>query len=248
MFKRATGLKFYDFLRQLHGSLLFDWYLEIGCRKGDSFAPVRSKTIAVDPFFRVEMDVIGKKPALFLFQSTSDDFFASGFLARNGIRLGLSFLDGMHLYEYLLRDVMHTEAASDPGGAILLHDCLPFGHGMMTRDLDNLPKGAWTGDVWKLIPILRKWRPDLKLTVLDCAPTGLVCLTNLSPGNRVLFDNYDAIRREFDAVDLAGYGLARFNAQWDFTDAQACADGGFSLFRPASIDPAAELTLRLHST
>lgn len=61
---------------------------------------------------------MGEKPALHLFQATSDDFFASDFLRRDGIRLGLSFLDGMHLYEFLLRDVMNTEAASDPNGVI----------------------------------------------------------------------------------------------------------------------------------
>ena len=64
MFKRATGLKYHRFLRRLHGRLLFDWYMEIGCRLGDSFAPVRGRTIAVDPFFRANMNIIGTKPVL----------------------------------------------------------------------------------------------------------------------------------------------------------------------------------------
>ena len=242
MFKRATGLKYHRFLRRLHGRLLFDWYMEIGCRLGDSFAPVRGRTIAVDPFFRANMNIIGTKPVLHVFQTTSDDFFATGFLERNDIRLGLSFLDGMHLYEYLLRDFINTEAASDPNGVIMLHDCVPFGMGMTTRDLDNLPKGAWTGDVWKLIPILQRWRPDLTLTVLDCQPTGLVCVSNLSPGNRRLADAHDDIRAEFDAVDLAGYGVERFFQSFELADAGACEDSGFELFRAASIDPSLALT------
>jgi len=96
MFRPATGLRYYRFLNQLHATLLFDWYLEVGCRKGDSLAPVRGKTIAVDPFFRTKINVIGQKAALYAFQFTSDDFFAAGVLERNNIRLGLSFLDGMH--------------------------------------------------------------------------------------------------------------------------------------------------------
>ncbi len=248
MFKRATGLKYHRFLRQLHEALLFDWYMEIGCRLGKSFAPVRGRTIAVDPFFRATLDIIGTKPALHVFQMTSDDFFATGFLARNEIGLGLSFLDGMHLYEFLLRDFMNAEAASSPDGVIMLHDCVPYGMGMTTRDLDNLPRWAWTGDVWKLIPILQTWRPDLRLTILDCAPTALVCVSNLSPANRVLFDQHEAIRAAFDAVDLASYGAERFAASFEFTDAQACAAGGFGLFRPASIDASLALTLRRHST
>lgn len=247
-FVPATGMRYLDFFRQLHDALLFDWYLEIGCRKGDSFAPVRSKTIAVDPFFRAEINIIGKKPALHVFQSTSDDFFASRFLSRNDIRLGLSFLDGMHLYEYLLRDFMNAEADSDPNGVIMMHDCVPYGPGMMSRDLDNLPKGAWTGDVWKLIPILQTWRPDLKLTILDCRPTAVVCVSNLAPGNRVLQDNHDRIRAEFDALDLQAYGVGRFFQSFQMTSAAECAAGGFALFRPASIDPALALDPRRHST
>lgn len=203
MFIRPVGLSYYDFFAALHEALLFDWYLEIGCGLGDSLAPVRSKTIAVDPFFRVEMNIIGKKPALHIFQATSDDFFAQKFMERNGIQLGLSFLDGLHLYEYLLRDFMNTEAASHPDGVILLHDCVPFDHGMTTRGLNNLPIGAWTGDVWKLIPILQRWRPDLKLTILDCWPTALVAVTNLSPGNRDLQAAEADIHAEFATVDLA---------------------------------------------
>lgn len=248
MGKLARGLNYLLFLAQLHDRLMFDWYLEIGCRKGDSFAPVRGKTIAVDPFFRVGLNIIGRKPALHVFQMTSDDFFATGFLARNDIRLGLSFLDGMHLYEFLLRDFMQAEAASDPNGVILLHDCVPFGFDMTTRDLDNLPRGAWTGDVWKLIPILQTWRPDLTLTVLDCAPTALVCVTNLSPGNRVLADSHDDIRSAFDGVDLRSYGAERHLQSFDFTSAQGCLDDGLALFQPASVDPATALVLRRHST
>lgn len=248
MFKRATGIGYLKFLRTLHANLIFDWYMEVGCRKGDSFAPVRSKTIAVDPYFRIQLDVIGPKPALHVFQATSDDFFASGFLERNQIKLGLSFLDGMHLFEFLLRDFIHTEANSDPKGAILLHDCAPYGHGMTTRDLDNLPWGAWTGDVWKLVPILQTWRPDLTLTMLDCTPTGLLCVTNLSPANRVLKDNYDEILRAFDGVSLDSVVLERFARSFEFTDARACLEEGLQLFRPAAIDSSQVLTPRRHST
>jgi hypothetical protein len=244
MFIRPEGLDYYSFLRALHQTLLFDWYMEIGCRSGASFAQVQSKTIAVDPFFQAEVNIIGKKPALHVFQTTSDDFFAQDFLGRNGIRLGVSFLDGMHLYEYLLRDFMHAEAASDPRGVILMHDCVPFDHGMTTRDLANLPRGAWTGDVWKLIPILQRWRPDLTLTILDSRPTALVAVTNLSPGNRALQEAEAEIHAEFGAVDLETWGVERFFQSFAMVSARDCALGGFQLFRPASIDPSRAIVPR----
>lgn len=247
MYKRALGQRYHWFLKSLHKTLLFDWYLEVGCRTGESFAPVRSKTVAVDPFFRAEINIIGPKPALHVFQQTSDDFFASGFLARNDIRLGLSFLDGMHLFEFLLRDFMHTEAASDPQAVIMMHDCAPYSLAMTTRDLSAI-KGAWTGDVWKLIPILQKWRPELKLTMLDCRPTGLLCVTNLQPGNRVLQDNYDQIIADFSELDIEGFGVERFFSLFDYASARAEAQQGFPLFRALALDPSQALVPRLHST
>ncbi|MCU0826950.1 MAG: class I SAM-dependent methyltransferase [Tabrizicola sp.] len=247
MYVRATGMKYYSFLRELHASTLFDWYMEIGCRTGTSFAPVRSKTIAVDPFFRVDLNIIGQKPALHVFQSTSDDFFESGFLQRNGIRLGLSFLDGMHLFEYLLRDFIGTEAASDPKGVIMMHDCAPGNFVMTTRDLSAI-KGAWTGDVWKLVPILQKWRPDLTLTMLDLRPTGMLCVSNLSPGNTVLQDHYSEIVAEYLDQTIESFGVERFFDLFEFAPAAQMLEEGFPLFQPVALDPASALKPTLHST
>lgn len=235
-FRKAGGLGYYRFLNQLHAANLFDWYLEIGCRMGRSFAPVRGPTVAVDPYFRIETDVVGVKRELHVFQQTADDFFASGFLDRMGIRLSFAFLDGMHLFEFLLRDFRNTERRSRPDGVIALHDCCPFSHAMTTRDLDNLPEGAWTGDVWKLIPILRDYRPDLKLIVLDCGPTGLVLVSGLCPGNTVLEDRYDEIVARYGAVDLAGFGFERFYGLFDFVRAEEFIAADWPLLAPLRQD------------
>lgn len=242
MFKRADGMKYTRFMEALHRDCLFDWYMEVGCRTGRTFAPVRGKTIAVDPFFRAETNIIGVKPALHVFQQTSDDFFASGFLKAMKIKLSFSFLDGMHLFEFLLRDFIATEKASDPNGVIALHDCCPFSHEMTTRDLANLPKQAWTGDVWKLIPILSEHRPDLKITVLDASPTGVVLVSNLDPKSTVLDKKYDQIVRAYSDVDLQGYGLEAFNQLFDYDSTAAFMAAGYPLFSKVLLDPAEALT------
>lgn len=242
MFKPASGMHYHRFLRNLHETTLLDWYMEIGCRDGSSFAPVRSKTIAVDPFFRVERNVIGDKPALHIFQQTSDDFFASGFLDALNIRLSLSFLDGMHLFEYLLRDVIQTERRSHPDGVIALHDCCPFDHEMTTRDLDNIPEAAWTGDVWKLLPILQQYRPDLKIDVLNCKPTGLVILSNLDPANTVLSDSYDQILADWMEVTLQDHGAERFYDSFDYVNARNQAHQGHPLLSAVKLDDSAAFT------
>lgn len=230
MYPRAGGLRYTRFLSSLHASHLFDWYLEIGCRDGASFAPVRSKTIAVDPFFRTEADIIGPKPRLHIFQTTSDDFFAGGFLKANKIKLSFSFLDGLHQFEFLLRDFMNTEAASAAGGVIALHDCVPFNEEMSIRDHAARTTRSWAGDVWKLLPILAEYRPDLKIEVLDCRPTGLVLVSNLNPRSTALKSAYAEILARYESVTLAAFGPQRFADSFTVIDARAYQAAGHPTF------------------
>lgn len=240
-FKVASGMKYTRFMADLHRDRLFDWYLEVGCRTGRVFAGARGKTVAVDPYFRASDNIIGAKPALHVFQQTSDAFFAGRFLAAMQARLSFSFLDGMHLFEYLLRDIIGAEKASAPGGVIALHDCCPFNHEMTTRDLTRLPKGAWTGDVWKLIPILAEYRPDLRITVLDAAPTGLVLLSNLNPKSTVLARKQAEIVKRYGDVTLDSFGLEAFNALFDYESTAEFMQAGYPLFDAVRLDEAKAL-------
>lgn len=205
-FAKASGKHYLNFFEEMHETLRPDWYLEIGTQTGASLAKSKSKSVSVDPQFVLKQDVWANKPELHLFQTTSDEFFAAGHLERLGCTVDLAFLDGMHLYEYLLRDFLNTEPKMSPDGCIVLHDCLPWSVNMALRDRRQVQQRAWTGDVWKLVPILQKYRPDLTLRVFDAAPTGLVVVTGLDPSSTVLSDNYDEIIKEFDANDdLPGY-------------------------------------------
>ncbi|GGE49002.1 class I SAM-dependent methyltransferase [Actibacterium pelagium] len=218
-FNRPMGMKYSRFLSRLHDDNLFDWYMEVGCRSGDTFKNVRGKTIAVDPFFKVEQNVIQQKPELYIFQRTSDDFFASNALERIGATLSFSFLDGMHLFEFLLRDFINTEAHSGKNSAIALHDCCPYNFRMTTRDLNNLPRGDWTGDVWKLLPILQEYRPDLTIDVLPCKPTGLILVSDLNPNDATLSKNYEKIVAKWEAIELSDYGPEKFYDSFEYVPA-----------------------------
>ncbi|MFV0291765.1 MAG: hypothetical protein ACK5II_00450 [Paracoccus sp. (in: a-proteobacteria)] len=193
-----------------------------------------SRTVAVDPFFRVTKNAIGVKPELHLFQCGSDEFFARDYLKRNDMTISFGFLDGMHLFEYLLRDFINAERNCRDTSVLALHDCCPYGPGMLTRDLDNLPRGAWTGDVWKLIPILKEARPDLTVTVLDCKPTGLVLVSGLDPANDTLSRQYDEIVAHWKTVELVDYGVERFYGSFEYTDSKKFANDGFPLLRQAA--------------
>lgn len=206
VFSKLKGMRYLDFLSEMHEVIAPEWYFEIGTNTGSSLAKSSAKSVAVDPSMVLAEDVWTNKPQLHLHQTTSDDFFAEGHLQRLGAIFQLAFLDGMHLYEFLLRDFMNTERFMSEDGCIVLHDCVPFSVNMALRDRSQVTGREWTGDVWKLLPILQQYRPDLKIQVFDAARTGLVVVSDLNPKSTMLLDNYDEIIKTYDKHDdVAGY-------------------------------------------
>lgn len=170
-------------------------YLEIGTRSGDSLSNTNCDCICVDPEFKIETDVIKNRRRAFFFQMTSDAFFASNDIKQyfpSGI--DLAFLDGMRRFEFLLRDFINTEKYCRPDSVIVIRDCLPRNPELIGR---SRRPGAWNGDVWKILPILKRYRPALNILAFDAPPAGLVACTELDPFSTVLSDSYDRIVTEF---------------------------------------------------
>ncbi|MEM1036770.1 MAG: class I SAM-dependent methyltransferase [Pseudomonadota bacterium] len=153
----------------------------------------KCRSIGVDPAYHITSSITA--PAR-LFRITSDKFFEdeaqSSRLLRTGI--DLSFIDGMHLSEYVLRDFINVEKWCNPEGVIVIDDVLPEQMEMAARDREY---NAWCGDVYKLIPALRKYRPDLEVRVFEAfiGPyrKGLAVIKNLDPKNTTLSEKYDEI-------------------------------------------------------
>ena len=224
---RPSDLHYLSFLKKVHDCFEFDWYLEIGCEHGKSLNLVRGKSIAIDPAFKIKGEVVQQKPSLFLFQSTSHDFFQTGFLELLNVSLSFSFIDGLHLIEVVLQDFIDIERKSHRSGVIAIHDCCPFNTDITSR---TKTRGVWTGDVWKIIPILQTYRPDLRLTVLGCKPTGLLLIDNLSPGSFQLEMDIDAILDDWIDLDLERYGIDRFYESFEYTKCDALIDQGLDYF------------------
>ena len=131
-----------------------------------------------------------------IFRQTSDEFFAQHDLTRlfGGLPVDLAFIDGMHHFEYALRDFMNLERFSNAASTILIHDCLPIDETTADRERST---NVWSGDIWRLILLLREWRPDLRVSVVDSGPTGLGLVRGLDPASSVLRDHYDEIVAQY---------------------------------------------------
>ena len=158
-------------------------YLEIGVDQGKVFEIIHGPfKIGVDPIAAAPkvLSVLDKN-SIYI-QKTSDDFFEQNAKKLLGDKkIDVAFIDGLHEYQQVQRDIENTLDYLANDGVILVHDCNPWSNASAIRALsfdearmiakrDNYTDwdGGWTGDVWKSIVNLRSKRDDLEVIVLDC--------------------------------------------------------------------------------
>jgi hypothetical protein len=182
----------HEFLTGLHAALRPRSYLEIGVNDGRGLARSSTRSIGVDPDFRINAELACD---LKLVRKTSDDFFATpGALDWfPGGSVDLTFIDGMHLSEFALRDFINAERVSAPTSVIVFDDMLPRRTEEAARDRKVK---FWAGDVFKVAGVLESHRPDLVVIPIDTQPTGLLLVANVDPSSTVLRDAYDAVLRD----------------------------------------------------
>ncbi len=193
------------FLRGLHEVLRPRTYFEIGVREGMSLAHSRVPSVAVDPAFVIDREI---RCDVHLVRTTSDEFFAREHpfahlpVYGSGPVVDLAFIDGMHLAEYALRDLINTEQWCRPTSVVLLDDMLPRTVEEAGRGRTGAAeRGAWAGDVYKITDALRAVRPDLLVVEVDTEPTGTALVLLPDPTDHTLLAAYDGLARGFVTPD-----------------------------------------------
>lgn len=188
-------------LKRIHQLLEPRSYVEIGVEAGASIrlAAPATLSIGVDPAAAIPPPL---PPNVRVFAQTSDEFFARNDVSAElgGLPIDLALIDGMHHFEFALRDFMNLERLSAPGATILIHDCFP--HDRLTAGRERQTVG-WSGDIWRLVVLLKKYRPDLRIHTIATPPTGLGIVRNLNPASRFVADNLQRLCDEFLALDYS---------------------------------------------
>lgn len=188
---QAGASDYLTVLAQAHAVLAPGGYLEIGVRHGRSLALARCPALGIDPAPDIDRP-LGATTRLVA--QTSDDYFDLGQGPAPGVDLDLAFIDGMHLFEYVLRDFMHVEHLSHPATLVAIDDVFPV-HPLQGRR--ERQTRVWTGDVWKILPCLIEQRPDLFLMPLDTWPTGTLLVVGLDISNRVFWEGYNPLVKAY---------------------------------------------------
>ncbi|MFM9913904.1 MAG: class I SAM-dependent methyltransferase [Methylophilaceae bacterium] len=193
--QRFPGKPYLEWLEWFHLARQPKTYLEIGVETGNSirFAKPPTKAIGVDPEFNIAYT---QQTWSKLFRETSNDFFAAHDLREvmQADAIDLAFIDGLHTFDQTLTDFINVERYSDKDSLVIFHDIFPVSPITASRERKSV---LWLGDTWKVILILRKFRPDLQLFTIPTYPSGLAVVSNLDCHSTVLSDRYEEIIGEF---------------------------------------------------
>jgi hypothetical protein len=154
-------------------------YLEIGVGDGNNFRSIIcSNKVCVDPNLTNITEGLSYK-------LTSDEFFS-----RNTEFFDVIFIDGLHEYETVYRDIKNSLNCLNPGGYIVCHDINPISE--ITQRYPQVQSGEWTGDCWKAWVKIRSELGNVLMFVVD---TDYGCGV-ITEGNQKLIDFPDNLSYE----------------------------------------------------
>ena len=157
----------YDIINKIIEENNFKNYLEIGvCNPQDCFDKIicESKD-GIDP--GVEFT-----PNPVKYRMTSDEFFhlleSNNLDKHPDFNWDVIFIDGLHISNQVMKDIINSLNHLSWNGYILLHDCNPPTIHMAREDYKvNGEYQPWNGTVWKALYWIRSHRGDLRSCVVD---------------------------------------------------------------------------------
>ena len=126
----------WDLIKYLINKYNYIDYLEIGCDQDQLFSKIDIQNkVGVDPVSGGNL------------RKTSDEFFKV-----NNKKFDLVFIDGLHTYEQVKKDIINSLDCLKENGVVLVHDCMPD---CMSKQAVPRYRMTWNGNVWKAIVDLR---------------------------------------------------------------------------------------------
>ena len=170
-----------------------DDYLEIGCAGNDLFdAVAATRKVGVDP----------QRGGTH--RQTSDAFFETW----TGGPFDVVFIDGLHIYDQVRRDLDGALRRLRPGGWIAMHDMLP--RDWLEEHVPQIQTRRWTGDGWKVaFELLACPDIDFRMVAID---HGVVVVRPLVPEPAIpdlsaslAEERFAYLHRNFTLLPVVGY-------------------------------------------
>ncbi len=175
---RFPGPDYYEVLGWIHEEMRPRAYVEIGVLYGESLklALAGGMALGIDPH---PVAAHPWRAATTIVPLTSEEFFARHRLREyfGEDRFALAFIDGLHLFEFALADLLRLAPYAGRDSVIAVHDTIPLDRQTAARERTTQ---FYTGDVWKLLPFLAS-HASADVVTIPTAPSGLTLIRGLDP-------------------------------------------------------------------
>lgn len=148
-----------DIINRLIQQNNYKSYLEIGVAAGENYNQIVCEYKSnVDPCFD---DKDSQDRNIVVNLMTSDEFFEN-----TDETFDIIFIDGLHVYEQVYRDIQNSLAVLNPGGTVVCHDMLPPTEWHQRPATEFFKGQQWNGDSWKALARIRT-EQDLKIYTVN---------------------------------------------------------------------------------
>lgn len=164
-------------------------YLEIGCDKNQIFSQLTVEDmVGVDPARGGNM------------RMTSDEFFE-----QNTKTFDVIFVDGLHHYDQVSRDIANALSVLNAGGIIIIHDMLPENEIQACVPFNETAKNKWLGDVWRLaFDLSNRSDVNFNLVLIDCG-CGVLTKGSQEPSNIAATESWDFYKNNWQRLPLVSF-------------------------------------------
>lgn len=152
--------------------------------------------LGVDPWPLMSLKSL--PPNQQVYPVTSDYFFHSPYMIKE-LHPDIIMITGFHRFEQVLRDVMFAEKLCYNKSVILIDNTAPTSQDDIDR-ADITASAHQTGDVFKLIPIFKKYRPEMKISTLIDVDRGVTIFENLDESSHIL--QHALVQAVEDVIDI----------------------------------------------
>ena len=171
----------YDIINYLIKKRNYKSFLEIGVFRGQTTKEVKCcYKVGVDPDPQCSVS----------YKITSDQYFDT-----YNQKFDIIFIDGLHLYQQVVKDIDNSLLHLNVGGIISCHDCLPIQQINQLRQ----PHGQWTGDVWKAMLNTYQTNNSVNIDVVNTDwGVGLIQTSTIQYRNQIKYQgSLDSLNFQF---------------------------------------------------
>jgi len=191
-------------IQKLIDEMNYKSYMEIGVALGSTWRNViADKKIAIDPKFTFDW-TNSALPGEDLYEVSSDDYFRN---LPQKMEVDIAFIDGLHTFDQVVKDILNVISILSPNGVILLDDTVPIDKFSAMTDrltaiasrkaiMGNKANLSWHGDVYKSLFFINDYmlRWDF-VTIIDGGnPQTLLWRSRSETNRKSIFNSLDQIQ------------------------------------------------------